>query len=299
LQKPDLTTLIAFLFVVIIGGSNAVAVRFSNLELPPFWGAALRFSAAALVFWIIVFAFRIKIPKGREFVGAMIFGIFSIGMSYAFIYWGLVQLQAGLAMVVLAFTPLMTFFLAILHGLEKFRWRGFAGALIAISGILNIVRGSLGTDIPVLSLLAIAAGALSISEGNVYYKFIPNNHPLVVNAIAVSTGALLLLLLSLFTGEVWTLPDTASALVAVSYLVLIGSVLLFYLYLFVLSRWTASATAYSFLLFPISTFIIAAWLMDESITPAFVLGGILVLIGVWLGAISGQKRTGTVREGST
>jgi drug/metabolite transporter (DMT)-like permease len=297
-QKPDLTTLFAFLFVVIIGGSNAVAVRFSNLELPPFWGAALRFSAAALVFWVIVFALRIVIPKGRGFVGAMIFGMFSIGMSYAFLYWGLVQIQAGLAMVVLAFTPLMTFFLAILHGIEKFRWRGFAGALIAISGILIIVRGSLETDIPILSLLAIAAGALCISEGNVYYKRIPKNHPVVVNAIAVSTGALLLLLLSLAAGEVWTLPDTTSAVMAVTYLVLIGSVILFYLYLYVLSRWTASAAAYSFLLFPISTFIIAAWLMDESITPAFLLGGALVLVGVWLGAVSGQKRRGDVQTAS-
>ena len=33
-------TLIAFVAVVILGGSNAVAVRVSNFELPPFWGAA-------------------------------------------------------------------------------------------------------------------------------------------------------------------------------------------------------------------------------------------------------------------
>ncbi|HEY6102605.1 MAG TPA: hypothetical protein VI007_05190 [bacterium] len=37
----------AFLAVVIIGGSNFVAVRFSNRELPPFWGASIRFFASA------------------------------------------------------------------------------------------------------------------------------------------------------------------------------------------------------------------------------------------------------------
>ena len=46
-----------------------------------------------------------------------------------------------------------------------------------------------------------------------------------------------------------------------AYLVLIGSVVLFYLYLYVLARWTASATAYSFLLFPVVTVLIAAWLV--------------------------------------
>ena len=50
----DRSTLIAFALLVIVGGSNAVAVRFSNVELPPFWGAATRFGTVALIFWIIV-----------------------------------------------------------------------------------------------------------------------------------------------------------------------------------------------------------------------------------------------------
>ena len=50
---------LAFVVVVILGGSNAVAIRFSNLELPPFWGAGIRFAAAALVFWAIVLVRRV------------------------------------------------------------------------------------------------------------------------------------------------------------------------------------------------------------------------------------------------
>jgi drug/metabolite transporter (DMT)-like permease len=296
MQKPDLTTLIAFGFVVLIGGSNAVAVRFSNLDLPPFWGAAMRFSATAILFWILILSLRIAVPKGRALAGAMIFGLFSIGLSYAFLYWGLLQVQAGLSMVVLAFTPLMTLFLAIAHGLEKFRWRGLAGALIALSGILIGVSGALGGEIPLLSLLAIAAGALCISEGNVLYKLFPKSHPMATNAVAVSTGAVLLLTLSLITGEEWVLPATTNALAAVTYLVFIGSVVLFYLYLFVLSRWTASATAYSFLLFPIATVIIAAWLAGEAIRVSFLIGGAIVLVGVWLGAVSGPKREQAATE---
>ncbi|MFU8770786.1 MAG: hypothetical protein ACNA8H_00030 [Anaerolineales bacterium] len=66
-----------------------------------------------------------------------------------------------------------------------------------------------------------------------------------------------------------------------------------YLYLVVLTRWTASATTYSFLLFPVATVFIAAWLADEVITLPFVIGSIIVLTGVYLGAV---KRTTTTRD---
>lgn len=282
----DRGTLIAFVLLVLVGGSNAVAVRFSNLELPPFWGAAIRFAAAALIFWIIVIVRRIALPEGRALIGALLYGLLAIGASYAFLYWGLVRVQAGLTMVVLAFVPLMTLFFALAHGQETFRWRGLIGALISIAGILLAVGGGLGTAVPVASLLALVAGAACMAEGSVVFKLFPKSHPVATNALAFTTGASLLLGLSLVAGEEWNLPTGSNTWAAFFYLVLIGSVVLFYLYLYVLARWTASATAYSFLLFPVATVVIAAWLMGEVVTTSFVMGGALVLAGVGVGAIS-------------
>jgi drug/metabolite transporter (DMT)-like permease len=290
MPRPDRSTLLAFIIVVIVGGSNAVAVRFSNLELPPFWGAAARFAATAILFWIIVLGLRIDVPMGRGLTGAVLFGIMSVGLSYGFLYWGLLETPASLSMVVLALVPLMTLFFALVHGLEKFRWRGLAGALIALIGILIGVREGLIMDVPIPSLLAIVAGAVCLSEGTVLIKHFPKSHPVATNAVAVSTGALLLTGVSLVAGEQWILPETANTWFAFIYLVVIGSVLLFYLYLFVLGRWTASATSYSFLLFPVSTIILAAWLAGEAISVSFIFGAVLVLAGVWLGAISGPKQ---------
>ncbi len=276
----------AFIFLVIIGGSNAVAVRFSNQELPPFWGAATRFAVTAILFWIIVAARNIALPRGRALAGSLLYGILSVGASYAFLYWGLLTVQAGLAMVVLAFVPLMAFFFAILHGLERFRWQGLAGTFIAISGILIGIGGSLNASpADMLSLLAVVAGAACLAEGAVVFKLFPKTHPVATNALAVSVGALMLFVVSMVAGEEWNLPAEADTVLAFIYLVCIGSVLLFYLYLYVLSRWTASATTYSFLLFPIATVIIAAWLAGEVVTGAFIIGSLFVLAGVWLGAV--------------
>src|SRR5687768_8391217 len=63
-HSPDRLTMAASALLILIGGSNAVAVRFSNAELPPFWGAALRFGAASLLLFMAVLIIRLPLPRG-------------------------------------------------------------------------------------------------------------------------------------------------------------------------------------------------------------------------------------------
>ncbi len=283
--SPGSLTIAVFLLLVVIGGSNAVAVRFSNLELPPFWGAASRFAAAAGVFWLIALARRLPLPSRQALKQIAFFGLLSVGFSYALLYWGLVRVTAGLTMTVLALVPLLTFFLAILHRQETFRWQGLLGAIVSFLGILIAVRSRMAGGLHLPSLAAIIVAALCISEGNVVYKFIPRTDPIVTNALATTSGTLFLLAVSRLAGESWAAPVQGSTVSAYLYLVLVGSVVLFYLYLYVLTRWTASATSYAFLLFPISTVLIAALVAGESITVDFAVGVVLVIAGVWLGVL--------------
>ena len=51
--SSDRAIVIAFLATVLLAGINAVAVRLSNAELAPFWGAALRFGCATAIFAVI------------------------------------------------------------------------------------------------------------------------------------------------------------------------------------------------------------------------------------------------------
>lgn len=290
--------MLAFLILVIIGGSNAVAVRFSNLELPPFWGAALRFIVAALIYWGILLIKRVPLPAGRALVGNVIYGILTIGLSYAFLYWGLQKITASMTMIVMATGPLLTMLFASAHRLERLEWRGLLGAVVALGGILLAASQNLGASAPVASLLAVLMGTACIAEGTVLFKLFPKSDPLATNTISATTGASLLVLVSLLAGESWSLPGDPTALAAVAYLAIVGSVLLFYLVLFVLIRWTASATSYAFLLFPVATVSIAAWLSGETISPWFIAGGAIVLLGVWLGAIRQTRQPSTHPEQS-
>ncbi len=283
-------TLIAFVLFVLLGGSNAVAIRFSNHELPPFWGATLRFALAALIFWAIVVARRIALPTGRALLGTLLYGAIAIGASYGFAYWSLVRVEAGRATVFLAFVPLLTLLLATAHGLERLSWRRVAGALIAVAGIVVVVGGGLGTDLTLPLLLALIAGVSCNAEGAVIFKLLPKGDPVATNAVAFTTGAAVLAGVSMLAGEKWSLPAAANTWAALTYLVVIGSVVVFYLYLFVLGRWPVSRAAYGFVLLPVAGVSISAWLTGEVVTVSFLLGALVVLLGVWLGAISRSPR---------
>ena len=287
-ERPDRATLGAFALLVLIGGSNAVAVRFSNQGLPPFWGAAMRFALAATIFWIVVLVRGIELPRGRGLAGALIFGTMSIGINYALLYFALLEITAGLTMLIGSFVPLLTFLFALAHRQESFKWRGIFGALIAIGGILLAIGGSVGTAVPLASLAALIVSVVVLAEAPVILKLFPASHPVATNAIGITAGTGILLVISLIVGETRQLPSDSQTWLAFIYLVLLGSVVLFYFYLLVLSRWTASATNYAFLLFPIVTVFMAGWLLGEQVTIAFAIGGAIVLLGVWVGAFSGS-----------
>lgn len=284
-KRPDRITLAVFVLSILLGGSNAVAIRFSNMELPPFWGAFLRFACASLLLFGVLLLRRPPMPRGRALIGVLLFGLLGFGGGYAFIYWGLVAVPAGLGQVVLALVPLLTFFLALAHRQETFRWRGLLGGVLAVVGIGVAYSAQLSADVPLLSLLAVAASAACTAEAAVIIKQFPRSDALVTNAIAMGVGALVLLGLSFVVGEQQFLPARTVTWIAVIYLVIIGSIAVFTLYLFILRRWTASATTYAFVLIPFVTVLVSAWLTAEPITPALLAGGALVLVGVWIGAI--------------
>jgi drug/metabolite transporter (DMT)-like permease len=288
--QHDYATAIAFAAVVLLGGSVGVAIRVSNVGLPPFWGAGMRCGLAGLIFWIVVAFRRVKLPRRGALVGALLYGLLSVSLGYGLTYWALVKMGAGVASVILPFVPLMTHMLARAHGLETFRWRGLLGCLVAIAGVLFAMREGLGTSVPLGPLLALVGGAASQAEASVLFKLYPKPHPHATNAIALSSGAVPLLGLSLIVGEEWSLPSSGRTWVALGYLVIFATVGVSHLYLFVLRRWAASAANYSFLLFPISAMALAAWILGEVITASFVIGGVAVLAGVWLGALSGPRR---------
>jgi len=285
---PDRTTLAAFVAFVSLAGGNVIAVRSvscEDCELDPFWAAASRFLLASLILAAIALVVRGGMPRGRALLGAMLYGVLGFGAAFAFAYWGLQRVSAGLGAVFLATVPLLTFGFALLHRQERFRWDGLIGGVFAVAGMAVIFREGLGAGVPLGSLLSLFAAAVCFAETGIVVKAFPRVHPVSMNAIGLGVGGLMLLVLAVAYGDSMAVPELAKTWVAQAYLVFLGSVVAFSLYVYVLRRWTASAVSYEGVLIPIVAILLASWLQDEEITWAFAAGSVLVLIGVYVGAL--------------
>ena len=286
---PDNKTLAAFGLFILLAGGASVAVRITYGELPPFYSGAARFAIAGLIFWALLFLRKVPFPRGRALLGAALFGTLSVGLSFTFIAWGLVATPASTYQVLMAMVPLLTIFFAFLHGVERLRWQGLLGSLLAVAGIAVVVGGASGGGLSLPHVLAIIAGAACMAEAGVIAKKFPPSPPIATNAIAMTIGALILGIVSLITREQWLIPTQVDTWIAFGYLLVFVTVIVFLLYLFVLRRWTASGTSYGFVVIPLVTVVVASSLAGEQITLSFVGGGVLVLAGVVVGALLPSK----------
>ena len=291
--RPDRIVLVAFAVFVLFAGANAIGVRFVLREMGPFWSAAIRFAAAGLVLFGWVVALRHPLPRGQRLVGTVLFGVIAFGPAYTFLYEALKDAPAGTTMLTLAVVPLLTVLLGAVQGIERLRWIGLAGAALAAIGIVVIGADQISLNVPILSLALLLAAAACQAESGLVVKRFPPGDPVAANAIGMVIGAAMLAAIAVVTGEPFQMPTRPETWLAMAYLIGPGSIAVFVFVLFILARWSASATSYSFLLFPMVAIVLGAVLLGEPIQPSFVIGGSIVLAGVYVGAV---RRSGGSSE---
>lgn len=224
-------------------------------------------------------------PRGERLIGTALFGVIGFGLAYTFLYQALQDAPAGTTMLMLAVVPLLTVLLAVVQGVERLRILALAGALVASIGILVVSADQSSLDVPVLSLILLMVAATCQAESGIVVKRFPPGDPVAANAVGMLIGAGLLAVVAILTGEPFRVPVRAETWVAMAYLIGPGSIAVFIFVLYILSRWTASATSYAFLLFPLVAIALGAALLGETLQPSFLIGGAIVLLGVYLGAV--------------
>lgn len=282
--REERIALASFIAGSVLAGGNAVAVRFSNRELDPLWGAGFRFALAGVLGLAIMAMMRLAAPRGRALWWVMLYGTLNFGGSFALAYYALLHLHAGFGQTLLALVPLATLLVAVAWRQERLRPSGVVGAVLALAGVA-VMSGASVQDVHLPSVIASVGAAFCFAQAAVLVRWMPRVHPVTMNAVGMATAAVLLILGSLIAGEAIELPERVATWWSVIYLVPIGSIVVFFLYLVVLRYWHASRAAYEFVIIPFVTVALSAWLDDEPVGLGLALGGLLVLIGVYVGAL--------------
>jgi drug/metabolite transporter (DMT)-like permease len=289
--RAEPTAIVAFAMLVVLIGTNLVAIRIGNRELAPLWHAGFRFLIAAILFVAIALVRRAPRPSPAATRGAAIYGLLSIGAFFGLVYGGLESAPVGVATATLALGPLVTLALAVAVGLERLRPAAILGGLIAFAGIVVMYGSAVTGNVPFAALAMLVAAAFSFAAGGIVVKRTAPIDPVVQNGIASIVGAVLLVGLSIVLGERQVVPQRTETWIAFAYLVVPGTVLTFGLLLYLLHRWPASRVAYQFVLAPIVAIALAAILLNEPVEPAVAVGTVLVIAGVWVGALRATART--------
>ena len=276
-------------FAVTVWGASFVATKIALREMSPVALVWSRFTLGILVLGVFVLARRQLRPVSiRDLAYFLLVGFLAITFHQWLQSNGLLTAQATTTGWMVATTPL---FIAILGRLflgEKLRWGGIAGILIAALGVLLVVargnpraiaiewKGTPGDTLVMISAVNWAVVSVLSRRGL-------KQHPAALMMFYVMLlGWLLTTGLFAASGFRGMGHLSASGTLALLFLGFICSGVAYVFWFDALEQLPASHVG-AFLYFePLVTVAVAAALLKEAVLPGTMIGGAIILLGVWL-----------------
>jgi drug/metabolite transporter (DMT)-like permease len=292
--KKDTSAYLYLTSVVFLWGSSFAVSKIGLAEMTPLNLAGFRFIFASLVFGLILLMQKSGRSIGRADILPMAaMGFISI-TSYFFIqYTGLLYTTSINASLILATAPLWTTVFAVLTRQERVNAKAVAGILLAAVGVsLVISRGEflrLFSSSTVVGDLLLLSNAFAVAVFNLYGKKILQKHsPFKAMAYIHIFGTLMLLPFVLISNPLNPVTLTAQltgvslpTVAAVSYLALLCSVYGYYMWYRGIAAIGAVRTAAFQYFNPLVAFFLGILLLQETVTSFVLLGGIMVIAGVY------------------
>ncbi len=278
----------AFVALCVIWSSTWLAIKWGLEDLPPISFAALRFVIAIIALLAVSLGRVPLLPRNRAdwlllgFTGVLMFAV-----NYGLLFWGELHVSSGLAAVLQAIIPVAGMVFA--HWLlpnEPMRWQRVGGAVLAVGGVALICGRLLdhGGIVTFWAGLAIVLGGAGAAFSNVLLKRRALElAPAMIAAWQMIFGTVPLLSLGLLhDGNPLRFHWSALAIVCLLYLAIVGSALAFLLLYWLLPRMPVNNLQTISLITPPGAVAIGWLLGGETFTLWSLVGGALVLAGVWM-----------------
>jgi drug/metabolite transporter (DMT)-like permease len=277
---------LGYLAVVLIWGTTWYGVRTQVNGTAPHVAVALRIGAASLIFFAIALLQRLPLRlRRRQLALVFVQGALFSGLNYVAVYTASQHLTSGVLAVLFSISvPFNIVAERLLHGTRP-RLLVVAAATIGVTGIGLVFSGELEHAFAARNAwrgagLAVLAAAM-VAVGNVVATRLAGTElgGVRLNAYGLAAGTLTILLWGLVTGAPWTLEITPAWLAGYAYLVLIGTVLAFAIYIRILPAVGSVAGAYIVVLSPVVAIGVSALLEALPLGPATLAGVALLLVG--------------------
>ena len=256
----------------------------------PLTVAMLRALPAGLLLLLIVR----KLPTGIWWGRAFILGALNFSFFWAMLFVSAYRLPGGVAATVGAVQPLIVIALSRLFLGKPIRFLTVVAGLIGMSGVAFLVLSPKAALDPV-GVAAGLAGAVSMAFGTVLTRhWQPPVSSLTFTSWQLTAGGILLVPIALLLEPALPAPS-ATNILGIAYLGLIGAAFTYLLWFRGLSRIEPSAAASLGFLSPVVATLLGWLALGQSLTPTQLSGFVMVLVSVWLSQRSLMPKAGVVR----
>ena len=273
--------------VQVFFGFHYLAAKLVLAEMPPRAWAFSRIAAAAVVLWVICRMLRRPVPRDPKVWGLLgLFSIFGVGINQVCFVEGLSRTTPTHSALMNTTIPVGTLAFAVLLGQERLRLRKVAALLVALAGVLFVIRPWAG-DVPV----GIQTGdLLTLVNATSFSFFLVISKRLMTRIDALAGTAILLTFGALGVGILGLPPLLSVDFAALSarfwwlaaFIVLLPTAAAYVINYWALGKVDSSLVAFFIFLQPVLAAGLSWAFLGERPGPVMFLGAALIFLGVGL-----------------
>ena len=281
-MKPRLVWLI----LCIIWGSTWLFIKLGLEDLPPFTFAGIRFVIACAILFTWIRIRRLPLPRARaDWILLAITGTLAFALNYGLLFWGEQYISSGLAALLQATIPAFGLIFAHFHlpG-ERLTWARIVGVLLGVCGVGVVFSNQLAVagSQALAGCVALIFSSIFASYSNVLVKARGTKmDPAILAGGQMFFGMLLLLAVGIpLEGNPFRFHWTPMAVFALFYLALVGSVIAFLLYYWLVLHIDVTKSMLIALVTPVVAVILGMIVLDEQIGWRTLIGGAMIMAGI-------------------
>ena len=277
---------IVWLILCGIWGSTWLFIKLGLADLPPFTFAGVRFVIACTILFVWIRIRRLHLPRTRaDWILLAITGILSFGFNYGLVFWGEQYVSSGLAALLQATIPAFGLVFAHFHlpG-ERLSWSRIGGVIVGVCGVGVVFSNQLAVAgrQAVVGCAALVFGSMCAAYANVLVKAYGKHlDPAILAGGQMVFGLLLLLGVGIpLEGNPFVFRWTPMAVIALFYLAIVGSVIAFLLYYWLVLNMDVTNSMLIALVTPVVAVVLGMIVLDEEIGWRTLVGGAMIISGI-------------------
>ena len=250
----------------------------------PFSALAFRFFFVAVGFYLFsVYSKQSIIIKKKNLVESVLSGVLFHGFYLGGVFYSIsIGMPTGIAALIVTLQPVLTNALSGPILGEKVTLKQWIGVLLGFIGAALVLGFDIGSEIPLLGLVATIVALVAITTSTIWQKKLSNNLPLSVsNFYQALGGCMFHILIIIFFAKPYIV-FSQTFIIAMSHQIFLVSFGAFTILMFLIKNNSASKTVSIFFLIPATSALMAWLFLNESLTNLDLLGFLITTIGVYI-----------------